>query len=137
MIRQDFISKIIEQMVTSIARMLKLDYEKETRDYLNSFEELLKSYYKISSAQLEKLLEIDSERDAFLLDEKTKNLQLKLFLNAGLAFHLENEKQKARYCLKIIERIQEQNTRVFEFPSSENLQLNEEILQLKHLLFLD
>lgn len=137
MIRQDFIAKIIEQMVTVIARMLKINQEKETQLFLDSFEEFLRTYYKISIDQLGELIKLDSSRDAILFDEKIKNLQLILFLDAAWVFSEKDEKEKALNCLQVVERIQNQNSHVFEFPSAETLQRSEKITKIKHKLLLD
>jgi len=134
MLRRDFISKIIEQMVNAIARLLKIDIEKEQEKFLENFDELLDIYYQISDDELEKLLEPNDERDAMLLDEKLKNLQLRLFINAGLVFIRQNQIEKARICLKIIERIQVKHSDVFEFPSDESLKIEEEIERLNSFL---
>lgn len=133
MLRQDFISKIIEQLFTAIAKLLNIDVEKETEMYLASFEELLKTYFKIHSESLAKLLEEDEERDAFLLDEKLRTTQLIMFCQAGLGYFKLNELEKAQICLNIIERIQTQQAKIFEFPSSESAKLEAEIesLQMK------
>jgi len=130
MLRRDFISKIIEQMVNALARLLKIDIEKEQEKFLENFDELLDTYYLISDEELEKLLESNEERDAILLDEKLKNLQLRLFINAGLVFVRINQTEKAKICVKIIERIQAKHSDVFEFPSEESLKIEEEFERL-------
>lgn len=131
MLRQDFISKIIEQLFTAIAKLLNIDVEKETEMYLASFEELLKTYFKIHSESLSKLLEEDEERDAFLLDEKLRTTQLTMFCEAGLGYLKIGESEKAQNCLHIIERIQTQQPEIFEFPSSESAKLEAEIESLQ------
>lgn len=134
MIRNDFLLKLIEQFVQAIARMVKIDYEKETEKYLVVFNELLKSYFKLSDEFLDLLLEEDERRDAFLLDEKTKTGQLQLFTHAGLAYLKQNEIQRARQCLHIIRRIQSSNSSLFEFPNLEQMKLNQEIETLNNQL---
>ena len=134
MLRRDFISKVIEQMINAVARLLKIDYEKETEKFLDEFDSLLDTYFQLSTEELEQLVETDEQHDALLLDEKLKNFQLRLFAHAGLAFMLKSEKEKAEKCLKIIERIQIQHSEVFEFPSVESLKLEEEIEKLKNAL---
>jgi len=134
MLRRDFISKIIEQMVSAVARLLKIDIEKEQEKFLKNFDEMLDTYYQISDEELEKLLASHDERDAMLLDEKLKNLQLRLFINAGLVFIGQNQIEKAKTCLKIIERIQAKHSDVFEFPSEESLKIGEDIFNLKKTL---
>ncbi len=134
MLRRDFISKIIEQMVNAIARLIKIDIEKDQEKFLENFDELLDTYYQISDNELEALLEKHDERDAMLLDEKLKNLQLRLFINAGRVFVQQNQIEKAKTCLKIIERIQTRHSDVFEFPSEESLKIGEEIEELNYFL---
>lgn len=131
MIRNDFILKLIEQFVQAIARMIKIDYEKETEKFLVVFNELLKSYFKISAEDLDELMEPDEYRDEILLDEKMKNAQLQLFTHAGLAYLIKSETGKAAQCLEIIERIQSSNTALFEFPNQEQQELNQKIEELK------
>lgn len=131
MIRNDFILKLIEQFVQAIARMIKIDYEKETEKFLVVFNELLKSYFKISADDLDELMEPDEYRDEILLDEKMKNAQLQLFTHAGLAYLIQSETGKAAQCLEIIERIQSSNTALFEFPNQEQQELNQKIEELK------
>ena len=133
MLRRDFISKIIEQMVNAVARLLKTDIEEEQEKFLEDFNELLKTYFKFSNDDLEKLLEENEERDALLLDEKLKNQLLHLFANAGLVYVNVNLNQieKAKTSLKIIERIQNQHSDLFEFPSEESEKLEMKIEKLK------
>ncbi len=131
MLRRYFISKVIEQMVNAVARLLKIDYEKETEKFLDEFDSLLDTYFQISPEELVKLVETDEQRDALLLDEKLKNFQLRLFVHSGLAYMLKSEKEKATNCLKIIERIQHEHSDVFEFPSVDTLKIEEEIEELK------
>lgn len=134
MLRRDFISKVIEQMVNAVARLLKIDYEKGTERFLDEFDSLLHSYFQISSDELDKLAESDEQRDALLLDEKMKNFQLRLFTHAGMVYALKLEREKAEKCLNIIKRIQMQHLDVFEFPSAESLKLEEEIEKLNSKL---
>lgn len=134
MLRQDFILKIIEQLFKAIAKLLKIDVEKETEAYLVSFEELLKTYFKLSSERLNELLESQEERDAFLFDEKIRTTQLLIFGQAGLGFLKIGEFEKAENCLKIIERIRAQHSHLYEFPNPEQLKLEELISRLRNQL---
>lgn len=131
MLRRDFISKIIEQFVNAISRMLKLDYRKENKKFLENFDESLHTYFKISSEDLDKLLEENEDRDVFLLDEKLRNQLLSLFIRAGLALLHSHEKSKAEKCLEIVKRIQKQHSTLYEFPSEESLRIEEEWNQLR------
>lgn len=132
MLRRDFISKIIEQMVNAVARLIKIDIENDQEKFLENFEEFLSTYFKISDAELEKLWEENEERDAFLLDEKLKNQLMLLFVHGGLVYVNSNELDKAKSCLKIIERIQNQHSDIYEFPSEEGEKLGEKMEGLKN-----
>lgn len=132
MLRRDFISKIIEQFVNAISRMLKLDYRKENKKFLENFDESLHTYFKISSEDLDKLLEENEDRDVFLLDEKLRNQLLSLFIRAGLALLHSHEKSKAEKCLEIVKRIQKQHSTLYEFPSEESLRIEKEWNQLRN-----
>lgn len=132
MLRRDFISKIIEQFVNAISRMLKLDYRKENKKFLEKFDESLHTYFKISSEDLDKLLEENEDRDVFLLDEKLRNQLLSLFIRAGLALLSSHEKSKAEKCLEIVKRIQKQHSTLYEFPSEESLRIEKEWNQLRN-----
>lgn len=134
MLRRDFISKIIEQMVNAVARLIKIDIENDQEKFLENFEEFLSTYFKISDAELEKLWEENEERDAFLLDEKLKNQLMLLFVQAGIVFQKSNQSEKAKSCVKIIERIQNQHSDIFEFPSEETEKLEEKIEELRNQL---
>lgn len=132
MLRRDFISKIIEEFVNAISRMLKLDYRKEKKKFLENFDESLHTYFKISSEDLDKLLEENEDRDVFLLDEKLRNQLLSLFIRAGLALLYSHEKSKAEKCLEIVKRIQKQHSTLYEFPSEESLRIEKEWNQLRN-----
>lgn len=134
MLRRDFISKIIEQMVNAVARLLNVDYEKETEKFLDKFDELLTTYFELNHTELKKLLKTDEKRDALLLDEKLKNFQLQTFARAGLAYLKIKNTQNAKDCLEIISRIQHQHSDVFEFPNVESIKLSEEIKLLSSRL---
>lgn len=122
---------MVEQMVNAVARLLDTDYEKETLKYLELFDEFLLTYYKIPDGKLEKLLESNEEREELFSDEKLKNFQLKLFTETGFAYLKQNNPQRAKTCLLLIDRIQSLNKEVFEFPHSEIENLEEEIRRLR------
>lgn len=134
MLRRDFISKIIEQMVDAIARLLRIDFEKEPEKFLTQFDELLDTYYQLEAENLHLLLEPNDERDAILLDEKLKNFQLKLFVNAGFSYLNNKKVVLAQNCLDIIMRIKNKHADVFEFPGNESKKLDEQIAQLEQFL---
>lgn len=127
MIRKDFISKIVDLMINSLGGLLKIEPNVDTVKFVTEFDNLLKEYFKIKSDQLNLLLEADEERDMIFLDEKVKNLQLRMFTNAGLAYLNQNENQKAHFCSQIIDRLQNQHAHVFEFPTPEILTLQSDI----------
>ena len=98
---------------------------------MENFDESLHTYFKISSEDLDKLLEENEDRDVFLLDEKLRNQLLSLFIRAGLALLYSHEKSKAEKCLEIVKRIQKQHSTLYEFPSEESLRIEEEWNQLR------
>lgn len=134
MLRRDFISKIIEQMVNAIARLLELNIQEEPQKFMNGFDELMQTYFSLNSDELNQLLEPNNERDALLLDEKLKNYQIRMFINAGFTFLQTKQSDKAKMCIQIIERIQQQHSNVFEFPSSESSKINQDLMNLKELI---
>lgn len=134
MLRRDFISKIIEQMVNAVARLLELNVKEEPQKFLIQFDELLQTYFSLNSNEIKLLLEENGERDALLLDEKLKNYQIRMFINAGFAFIETKQSEKVKVCIQIIERIQQQHSNVFEFPTSETSKIEQEIKSLKGLI---
>lgn len=134
MLRRDFISKVIEQMVNAVARLLELNVKEEPKKFLIQFDELLQTYFSLNSNKLNFLLENNEERDALLLDEKLKNYQIRMFINAGFAFIETKQSDKANVCIQIIERIQQQHSNVFEFPSAESSKINSDLIELKELV---
>lgn len=134
MLRRDFISKVIEQMVNAVARLLNIDTEKETEKFKEDFDEFLRTYFQILSDELEKLTEENEGRDAFLLDEKLKNQLVHLFVNAGFVFLKSNEMEKAKSCLKIIKRIQNQHSDIFEFPNEESLNVEKKLEEFESIV---
>lgn len=134
MLRRDFISKIIEQMVNAVARLLELNAKEEPQKFLNQFDELMQTYFKLNAEKLNLLLENEEERDALLLDEKLKNYQIRMFINAGFAFVEMKDLSKAQICIQIIERIQQQHSNVFEFPTAESSKISQDLIELKELI---
>lgn len=136
MLRRDFISKIIEQMVNAVARLLELNVKDEPQKFLIQFDELLQTYFSLNSNKLDELLDSNEERDALLLDEKLKNYQIRMFISAGFAFIETKQSDKAKVCIQIIERIQQQHSNVFEFPTAESSKINQDLIELKNLVAL-
>lgn len=134
MLRKDFISKIIEQMVNAVARLLELNVKEEPQKFLIQFDELMQTYFSLNSNEIKLLLEENGERDALLLDEKLKNYQIRMFINAGFAFIETKQSDKVKVCIQIIERIQQQHSNVFEFPTAETSKIEQEIKSLKGLI---
>lgn len=134
MLRRDFISKIIEQMVNAVARLLELNVKEEPQKFHIQFDELLQTYFSLNSNELNLLLEENEERDALLLDEKLKNYQIRMFINAGFAFIETQQSDKSKTCIQIIERIQQQHSHVFEFPTVESSKISQDLINLKELI---
>lgn len=134
MLRRDFISKIIEQMVNAIARLIKIDIEKEQEKFLEDFDEFLHTYFQFSDADLAQLTEENESRDGLLLNENLKDQLIHLFVNAGLVFQNNHQTEKAKNCLKIIQRIQNQHSGIYTFPNDESEKVLIKIEELKSLL---
>lgn len=131
MLRRDYMLKLIEQFAKIVAKLLNLDYVSEPQLFTENFDELLKSYFKLSPDELSMLLTEDEKRDALLLDENSKNSQLSLFARAGIAYFSNNDFEKAKICLKIIERIEQEHQGLFEFPNPERQKIHDEIDELR------
>lgn len=121
-------------MVEMIARMMKMDVEKDSEEFLVVFNELLKSFYQISDEELENLINENPEKDQLLFEENLRNSQLQLFLKAANAYFNSGDWGKVKICLKIIDRIQSQPTKLFEFSPNESLRMEDEIVSLKNKL---
>lgn len=135
MLRRDFMLKLIEQFAKMVAKLLELDYVEKPQIFKNDFDALIRDYYKINPDELKLLLTEDPDRDALLLDEKSKNSQFSVFSRAGLVFFRNKEEAKALICIKIIERIQKHHNDLFEFPNGESKKIEVEISELKKLVF--
>lgn len=122
-------------MVNAVARLLELNIKEEPQKFLNQFDELINTYFQLNDKELSLLLENDEERDALLLDEKLKNYQIRMFINAGFVFIETKQLSKAEICIQIIERVQQQHSNVFEFPTAESSKINEDFKELKYLVF--
>ena len=83
---------------------------------------------------MEILLEEDEERDMIFLDHKLKNLQIRLFTTAGFVFFNNQNLDKAKVCLSLINRIENQHANVFEFPTPESMKIQSELTKLKQAL---
>lgn len=121
-------------MVNAVARLLELNGKEEPQKFLNQFDELMNTYFKLNSDKLNLLLENEEERDALLLDEKLKNYQIRMFIDAGFAFIETEQSEKAKICVQIIERIQQQHSNVFEFPTIESSKITQDLIELKELI---
>lgn len=131
MLRRDFVSKIIEQMVNAIQHLQQIDSEKETEKYLDNFNEYLKTYFEISETDIEDLIAPDEEQSLFLYDEKIKNKQIALFLKSAFIYLDLGEKKKAEDCHHIILNIQQKHADIFEFPTVESGMIETDLEKLK------
>lgn len=137
MLRRDFVSKIIEQMVNAVARLLELNLNEEPQKFLDEFDELLQTYFNLNVENLPLLLEENEERDALLLDENLKNYQIRVLINAGLVFVQTHQISKAIICIQIIEKIQQKHAAVFEFPTAEISKISQDLMDLKSIISAD
>lgn len=134
MLKKDFISKIIEQIVDSIAKILKIDHEKQAEEFLLQMEIFLQTYFQISSENLNSLLESDDKNDAYLHNEQLNNFYLNLFAKAGLAYFHQGKKEQANICLQIISEIQKNQSNIFQFPSDQSIKIETLIKELQQNL---
>ena len=72
MIKQDFISKYIQELNKTLARIISLEIGNADEGFLIIFNQMLQSYYKIDDNNLSTLLEENEERDQFLLADELK-----------------------------------------------------------------
>ena len=72
MIKQDFISKYIQELNKTLARIISLEIGNADEGFLIIFNQMLQSYYKIDDNNLSTLLQENEELDQFLLADELK-----------------------------------------------------------------
>lgn len=134
MIRLDFLAKYIEELGKNLARLLAYEVNIEDENFLFHFNEMLRSYYRIDDEHLAELLQEDEERDRFLLAEDLKKKNIRTYLKAAKIYHSINQNDKALICFQIVERIQNIQSGIFQFPTEEDQLIAQEYKLVKELL---
>lgn len=120
MIKQDFISKYIQELAKTLAKILSLELGNADDGFLIIFNQMLQSYYKIDDNHLEILLEEDQERDQFLLSDELKKKNLLTFMKAIRVYLNQGNTEKAKASYSVLKRIENINTGIFQFPTEED-----------------
>ena len=120
MIKQDFISKYIQELAKTLAKIISLELSNADDGFLIIFNQMLQSYYKIDDNNLTILLEENHERDQFLLSDELKKKNLLTFMKAIRVYLNQNNLDKARGSYEILKRIESINTGIFQFPTDED-----------------
>ncbi|MBQ0148241.1 MAG: hypothetical protein KBS93_07355 [Flavobacteriaceae bacterium] len=131
MIKQDFISKYIQELAKTLAKIISLEAGNSDEGFLIIFNQMLQSYYKIDDNQLNILLEENQERDQFLLSDELRKKNILTFLKATALFLRNNNQVKAENSFRIVERIQQTNTGIFQFPTEEDQIISKEYNHIK------
>lgn len=134
MIRKDFISKYVQELAKMLAKLMDLTLENNEEDFTHYFGEMLNNYYKIAPHQLALLLEVDQERDQFLLADELKKKNTLVFCDAALMYSSLGKNEQAETAFKIVERIQAMNHGIFQFPTAEDQLITTKINTLKETL---
>ncbi|WP_313384964.1 hypothetical protein [Chishuiella sp.] len=120
MIKQDFISKYIQELAKTLAKILSLELGNADDGFLIIFNQMLQSYYKIDDNHLNILLEENQERDQFLLSDELKKKNLLTFMKAIRVYLNQENKEKAKASYSVLKRIECINTGIFQFPTEED-----------------
>ena len=120
MIKQDFISKYIQELSKTLARIIALEVGNSDERFLIIFNQMLQSYYKIDDNQLAILLEENQERDQFLLADELKKKNLLTFIKAIKVYLTNQSTDKALACYEVLKRIESINSGIFQFPTQED-----------------
>ena len=134
MIRLDFLAKYIEELGKNLARLLAYEVNIEDENFLFHFNEMLRSYYRIDDEQLAELLMEDEERDRFLLAEDLKKKNIRTYLKAAKIYYSIDQKDNALICFQIVERIQNIQSGIFQFPTEEDQLIADDFKTVKNLL---
>lgn len=120
MIKQDFISKYIQELNKTLARIISLEIGNSDDGFLIMFNQMLQSYYKIDDNNLSTLLEINEERDQFLLSDELKKKNILTFMKAIRVYINQNNSKKALTSYEVLKRIERLNSGIFQFPTEED-----------------
>ncbi|WP_291066295.1 MULTISPECIES: hypothetical protein [unclassified Empedobacter] len=120
MIKQDFISKYIQELNKKLARIISLEVGNADEGFLIIFNQMLQSYYKIDDNSLSTLLETNEERDQFLLADELKKKNILTFMKAIRIYLNREDITKAKASFEVLTRIESINSGIFQFPTEED-----------------
>ena len=120
MIKQDFISKYIQELNKTLARIISLEIGNADEGFLIIFNQMLQSYYKIDDNNLSTLLEANEERDQFLLADELKKKNILTFMKAIRIYLYREDVAKAKASYDVLKRIESINSGIFQFPTEED-----------------
>ena len=120
MIKQDFISKYIQELNKTLARIISLEVGNADEGFLIIFNQMLQSYYKIDDNNLSTLLEENEERDQFLLADELKKKNILTFMKAIRIYLNREDVAKAKASYEVLKRIESINSGIFQFPTEED-----------------
>ncbi|MFV0162922.1 hypothetical protein OBK04_04565 [Empedobacter falsenii] len=120
MIKQDFISKYIQELNKTLARIISMEIGNSDDGFLIIFNQMLQSYYKIDDNNLSTLLEINEERDQFLLADELKKKNILAFMKAIRVYINQNNSEKALAAYQVLKRIESTYSGIFQFPTEED-----------------
>ncbi|MGV0995396.1 hypothetical protein [Empedobacter falsenii] len=120
MIKQDFISKYIQELNKTLARIISLEIGNADEGFLIIFNQMLQSYYKIDDNNLSTLLEENEERDQFLLADELKKKNILTFMKAIRIYLNREDAVKAKASYEVLKRIESINSGIFQFPTEED-----------------
>lgn len=120
MIKQDFISKYIQELAKTLAKIMALEIGNSDEGFLIIFNQMLQSYYKIDDNQMLILLEEDQQRDQFLLADELKKKNQLTFMKAIKVYVSNGSTEKAKAAYQVLQRIENINSGIFQFPTAED-----------------
>ena len=120
MIKQDFISKYIQELNKTLARIISLEIGNADEGFLIIFNQMLQSYYKIDDNNLSTLLQANEERDQFLLADELKKKNILTFMKAIRIYLNREDVAKAKTSYEVLKRIESINSGIFQFPTEED-----------------
>ena len=120
MIKQDFISKYIQELNKTLARIISLEIGNADEGFLIIFNQMLQSYYKIDDNNLSTLLQANEERDQFLLADELKKKNILTFMKAIRIYLNREDVAKAKASYEVLKRIESINSGIFQFPTEED-----------------
>ncbi|GGE87984.1 hypothetical protein SAMN05443634_10771 [Chishuiella changwenlii] len=120
MIKQDFISKYIQELSKTLAKIIALEVGNSDDGFLIIFNQMLQSYYKLDDNNLVVLLEANEERDQFLLADELKKKNILTFMKAIRVYLNQGNTEKAKASYEVLKRIESMNTGIFQFPTEED-----------------